>query len=158
MALTPLHSSQYLIATTKPVQGVSGAEWNGTLKASIGTLTFTAAGQGTAKMITLPAGKKIIYPYLSHVFCPAGAATGSNLSIGHAAYKTRGVAVVADPNAFLDAADLEAEVDTVLLLPDKDYFILDSDGPVDIEALIDTADSDAEGELNLVIVFATVGK
>jgi hypothetical protein len=158
MALTPLHSSQYLIATTKPIQGVSGAEWNGTLKASIGTLTFTAAGTGTAKMIILPAGKKIIYPYLSHIFCPAGTAT-ADIHVGYSAYKTRGVAVAADDNAFLDNADLGAgEIDQVLDLPDKDYFILDSDGPVDIEVLIDTANSPAAGELNLVLVWASVGK
>jgi len=158
MALTPLHSSQYLTSITKPIQRVDGSEWGGALKASIGLLTFTAAGTGTAKMITLPAGRKIIFPYLSQVFCPAGTST-SDLHVGYSAYVTpAGLAVNADDNAFLDNADLGAEVDTVLLLPDADYFILDSVRSVDIEVLIDTANSPASGELSLKIVWAQGGK
>lgn len=158
MALTPLHSSQYLTSITKPIQRVDGSEWGGTLKASIGQLTFTAAGQGTAKMITLPAGRKIIFPYLSQVFCPAGS-TNADLHVGYSAYvEPDGDAVVADDNAFLDNADLGAEVDTVLLLPDADYIIIDSVRAVDIEVMIDTANSPASGELSLKIVWAQAGK
>lgn len=158
MALTPLHSSQYLISTTKPIQGVSGAEWNGTLKSSIGTLTFTVAGTGTAKMVTLPAGKKIIFPDLCRFVCPAGAVT-ADAEIGHSAYKTRGVPVAASPSAFLLDSDIGGgAVDTAFLLPAIGYFILDSDGPVDIEMLIETANSPAAGTALVLVVWASVGK
>lgn len=159
MALTPLHSSQYLISTTKPIQGVSGAEWNGTLKSSIGSLTFTVAGQGTAKMITLPAGKKIVFPDLCRFVCPAGTAT-ADAHVGHSAYVTpAGASVAADDNAFLDNSDIGGgAVDTAFVLPAVGYYIIDSKGPVDIEVLIDTANSPAAGEMFVLVVWASVGK
>jgi hypothetical protein len=159
MALSPLHSSQYLVSTTKPIQRVDGADWGASLKSSVGSLTFTAAGTGTAKMVTLPAGRKIIFPDLCRIVAPQGS-TNADLHVGHSAYvEPDGDTVSADDNAFADNLDLGgAALDQAFALPAVGYYVIDSKGPVDIEVLIDTANSAAAGEMFLLVVWAAVGK
>jgi hypothetical protein len=159
MALTPLHSSQYLVSTTKPVQRVDGSDWGAAIKSSLGSLVFTVAGTGTANMITLPAGRKIIIPDYSRIVCPQGTATAT-LSVGHNGFtKPDGTVVAADGAAFASVLAVGAgAIDQSLPLPAVGYFVLDSRGPVDITATIATANSPASGEMLLLLLWAAVGK
>lgn len=154
-AFAPLHSAEYLNFTAVPVVHVPSADWNGKLRSAQGTLTFTAAGTGTAKMIVLPAGRKIIYPDLCRIVCPVGTAT-ADLHIGHSAYtKPDGTTVAADDNAFADNVDVGGgAIDAAWTLPAVGYYVIDSKEPVTLEVMIDTANSPAAGEMLLSVVYA----
>jgi hypothetical protein len=156
MAITPLHSSQYLAAkVTEPRSAVHGSDWGGKLRMSYGKITFTAAGTGTAKMVTLPAGRKIILTDLCRFICPAGTST-ADAHNGFTAYtQPDGTAVSADDNAFLDNSDIGGgAIDSAFVLPADGVFVLDSVQAVDIELMIDTANSPASGDAYVVVVYA----
>jgi len=152
MPLTPAVSAQY--AAVAAGGYVSGADWDGNLHVAHASLTFTVAGTGTAKLITLPPGRKIIFPDISRIVCPAGT-SGAVLSIGHTAYVTpAGSTVSAGAAAFLSAQSITSALDAALVLPAVGYFVMDSIGSVDIEALVATQNSPAAGEMYLLLVYS----
>ena len=155
MALTPTDSEQIVALEAEPVSQVASPDWDGKICVSVGKLTFTAAGTGTAAMVKLPAGRKLIFPDLSRIVCPIGTAT-ADLHIGHTAYtEPDGDAVAADDNAFGDNIDVGGgAIDAAWTLPAAPYFVMDSIGDVDIEVMIDTANSPAAGDMYLVVVYA----
>jgi len=161
-AFAPAHSAQYTGAkvTVPPVHNPA-SDWDGKLKFAHGKLTFTGAGTGTAKMLTLPPGRKVILPYLSRFICPAGTAT-ADAHVGYTAYtEPDGTAKVADDNAFLDNSDIGGgAIDTALAAltltaTAGSPFIIDSKEPVDIEVMIDTAASPAAGDMFVIIAYAS---
>lgn len=115
MPVSPDKSSQYAnIAAVPPVLN-DGLDHAG-LKAAHSVLTLTAAGQGDAKMIRLPAGKLRIYPRLGRLVAPQGAAA-STLSVGLGAYtKKDGTVASADVDALLVATSTAASAVTTALL------------------------------------------
>lgn len=155
MAITPSTSDQYTDYAAEPVEQVSASDWSATVASAVGTLTFTAAGTGTAQMIRLPAGRKLIFPDLCRIICPIGTAT-SDLHVGHTAYtEPDGTAVAADDNAFADNLDVGgAAIDAAFSLPAGAYFEMDSTGAVDIEVMFDTANSPAAGTMTILVVYA----
>lgn len=159
MPLTPLHSSQYLQTIRKPIQYLHPLEWGGTLKVSLATYIFPLrnvpplffdGGQGTAKLITLPAGRKYLWLNLCRIRVSSAGVFTSDGHLGHAGWTTpAGSVVPASPNAFTDNQDLGnggggAHIDIAPNLPSaaiaRNPFVIDSIKPVDIEYMIDTAD------------------
>jgi hypothetical protein len=158
MALTPTMSREYTQYQSEPVEQVKSPDWDGKLSVSVGKLTFTAAGQGAAQMVLLPAGRKIIFPDLCRIICPQGA-TDADLHVGHGAYTDAesGDAVNADDNAFADNLDLGgAAIDAAFSLPAAAPFYLDSKEQVDITITIDTGDSAAAGDAYVVVVYGSL--
>lgn len=154
MALTPEKSAQYTDFTAIPGVSVHGAEWDGKIRTAVGKMTYTAAGQGQAKMLRLPAGRKLIFPDLCRIVSPAAAA-GSTIDVGHGAYtKPDGTAVAADIDAFLDGEVNTAAVDKAFVLPAAPYFVLDSKDGVDITMDVAVADSPSTGDAYVVVVYA----
>lgn len=156
MPLTPLHSAEWLQFTSAPPQLQHSYKWGAKLHGMSASLTFTAAGQGTAKMFRLPAGRVRIFPDLCRLVCPAGVAT-SDLHIGHAAYVNEaGTAVAAADNAFADNLDVGAgALDQTWPLPTVGYLDVHSRNGIDIEVMFDTANSPASGEMVLLCVYQT---
>jgi len=154
MPLAPLHSAEWVQFTATPAILQSSHKWGSKLRASTASLTFTAAGQGTAKMLRLPAGKLRVLVDACRIVCPVAVAL-SDLHIGYAAHTDQaGVAVVADDNAFADNLDVGgAALDQTWPLPAGGYLDLDSRDGVDVEVMFDTANSPAAGEMWLLVVF-----
>lgn len=153
----PLKSAQYTNFTATPRVMTPAYEWGGKMRASTGTLTFTAAGAtGTAKMLRLPAGKVRVYTNLCRIVCPIGTAT-ADLHVGWAAYVSgaTGLAVVADDNGFADNLDVGgAAIDAAFTLPAGGIKDFDSADGVDIEIMVDTAASPAAGDARVIVVFS----
>ena len=154
-AFAPADSAEYLQAVvTEPHARVSTPDWGGRLEVSKGSLTFTGAGTGTARMVKLPAGRLIIFPDLCRVVCPIGA-TDADLHVGRGAYVGMdGVTVVADTAAYADNLDLgAAAIDQAWVLPAVGYAVVESKSGVDITITIDTADGPASGEAQVTVVY-----
>jgi hypothetical protein len=129
-------------------------EWGAKLARSYGKLTFTAAGQGVADLIKMPAGRVIILPDLCRVVCPAGAA-GATLDIGYAAHvNDLGVAVVADPDALLTAEVITGAIDMAFTDPTNGELELVSQDGFSITATVAVANSPAAGDLLVSVVYA----
>lgn len=155
MALTPAKSSQYTDFTALPGVSVHGAEWDAKSRKYVGKLTYTVAGTGEAKMIRLPAGRKLIFPDTSRMVSPAGSA-GATMSVGHSAYtKPDGTAVAADTAAFANAVVITSAIDQALPLPAAPYLVIDSKEGVDVTINIATANSPAAGDAYVVLDVAT---
>lgn len=156
MAITPAKSSQYTMqdGTHATILRAPSSDVGSKLRASYGKLTFTAAGTGTAKMLRLPPGKVRVHTDLCRVVCPVGTAT-ADLHVGYAAYTGGdGVAVVADDNAFADNVDVGGgAIDAAFSLPAGGFLEFDSLDGVDIEVMIDTANSPAAGDLVVSVVY-----
>jgi hypothetical protein len=157
MPLSPLHSNEWLQFTAVPPIKAQPHK-AGRLYISSATLTFTGAGQGTAKMLRLPPGKVRIWSDLSRIVCPQGTASAV-LSVGYAAYTNEaGTAVVANPAALASALTIgSAAQDVVLPLPAGGFLDVDSQNGIDIECLIATANSPAAGDMTLSIAYTRAG-
>ena len=154
-AFAPADSAEYLQAVvTEPKSRVSTPDWGGRLEVSKGSLTFTGAGTGTARMVRLPAGRLIIFPDLCRVVCPVGTAT-ADLHVGLGAYvNMAGTTVAAAPAAYADNLDVGGgAIDVAWPLPAVGYAVVESKSGVDITTLIDTADSPAAGEMQVTVVY-----
>lgn len=153
-AFAPLHAAEWLQFVSVPPQYPHSYKWGGKLHGFSASLTFTGAGTGTAKMFRLPAGKLRIFPDQSRVVCPVGTAT-ADLHIGYASYVNEaGTTVAASANAFADNLDVGGgALDQAWPLPAVGYLDVHSQRGIDIEVLIDTANSPAAGELFLLCVF-----
>lgn len=154
----PQVSSQYSDRNAGTL--VHGAYWGGHLYAVYAKLTFTAAGFGTgiAKLSMLPPGKKLIFPDLSRIICPQGTATAT-LDIGLGAYTkaSDGSTVNATPTALMSAGAVGAgALDQAPTLPATAFLEIDSGGPVDVTARVNTANSPAAGDLEVLVVFAMI--
>lgn len=152
----PLVSAQYNDKTNGTF--VHGVYWGGELQVAYGKLTFTAAGFGTgkAKLAVLPPGRKLIVPDLSRIVCPVGTAT-ADLHVGLGAYTraSDGVAVAADETAFMDNGDVGGgAIDSAFVKPAGALLEVDSKEPVDVIAMIDTANSPAAGDLEVLVAYA----
>jgi hypothetical protein len=151
----PLKSAEFTNFSATPPLLVGSYRWGSKMRGSSASLTFTAAGTGTAKMIRLPAGKVRVITDLCRIVCPVGTAT-SDLHVGYAAHVSgsTGAAVVADDNAFADNVDVGGgAIDAAFTLPAVGYFDFDSADGVDLEVMFDTANSPAAGEMWLYVAF-----
>jgi hypothetical protein len=158
MPLAPLHSAEWLQFTSTPPIKQSPHKWGGKMHYSSGSLTFTGAGVGTAKMFRLPPGKVRVWSIFSRLVCPQGT-TNADLHVGYAAHVNEaGTPVVADDNAFADNLDLgAAALAQSLPLPAVGYLDLDSQNGIDVEVMIDTANSPAAGEMMLCLAYQRAG-
>lgn len=154
MALTPLFSAEFSDYQSKPKKQIEAWKWGSKVRSSVAKYTPTVAAQGTAQVIRLPAGKIRVFPDLSRMASPAGAA-GATLSVGYESYtRADGTVVAADPVAFANAVVITAAVDQALPLPTAPYLDLDSQDGVTIFITIATANGPAAGDINLVFVYA----
>lgn len=162
MALTPSNSTQYAEVVANPSVRQEAQDWDGNLIMARGTLVLTATGTGTANMLILPAGRKLVYPHLSVVSCPDGTAN-SVLSVGHLAYTTPagpGAVAEATVNADIDAfaSDLAngagALVNTELDV--QSPVVIDSKGEVVVTITIETANG-GTGTYELDLAYAKIG-
>lgn len=156
MALSPAYSAGYKAALVDtPPTVVHSSNWGAKLRFSKDKLTFTAAGQGTAPIIHMPAGKIVIFPDLCRLVCPQGTAT-ADLHVGYGPYTNAAGSVVnRDDNAFADNVDIGgAAKDEAFSLPAAPYLEFESQSGFDIEVMIDTANSPASGDLIIVVAFA----
>lgn len=151
MALTPAVSSQYAAFVAEPQQQQKAADWDGNLIAARGTLVLTASGTGTASILILPAGRKLVYPHLSVISAPDGA-TSSDINVGHAAYD----AVTADIDAFHVDGDLAGGPLKNSVLNVQSPVVVDSKEDVVVTITIDTANG-LTGTYELVLVYARAG-
>ncbi len=153
MALTPAVSAEYALQVGPPAARVSTPDWGGRLEVSKGSLTFTAAGQGTAQMIRLPAGRLIIFPDLCRLVVPAGVA-GALVQVGLGSYvDMTGATIAAAPSALaLDVANTAA-IDAVLPLPAVGYLVIESKAGVDVTLAVGTQNSAAAGEAEITLVY-----
>lgn len=162
MALTPSNSSQYAEVVANPSVRQEAQDWDGNLIMTRGTLVLTASGTGTANMLILPAGRKLVYPHLSCVSAPDGA-TSSDLSVGHLAYKTPagpGATAEATVNADIDtfAADLDLGGGPLVNaeLTAQSPVLIDSKGEVVVTITIETANG-LTGTYELDLAYAKIG-
>ena len=157
MPLSPLHSAEWLQFTSNPPQLPHAYKWGGKLYTRSSTLTFAAAGLGTAKMFRLPPGRVRVFSYLSRVVCAAGT-TNCDLSIGYASYVDEaGVTVAADPGAWGLDLDAGTAIGAALTLPAAGILDLNSRGGIDVEARFTTANSPATGACTLVLAYQIGG-
>ena len=149
MALTPSKSTEYTNYTATP-RVESGAEWDSKVRISNGTLVLTASGTGTASMLVLPAGRKLVYPHLSCISGPDGA-TNADISVGHAAYTDPSSgAVIADIDAFSADNDLGGGPLVNSVLNVRGPVVIDSEENVVVTITVETANAlTGTYELNL---------
>lgn len=158
MALAVTQSTQYANSVASPVVLNPGADWDAKLRIARGTLVLTASGTGTASMIKLPAGRKLVYPHLSCVSAPDGAAT-SDINVGHGAYHNPASsgddrdAITADIDAFHVDGDLAGGPLKNSVLNVQSPVLIDSDDDVAVTITIDTANG-LTGTYELVIAYA----
>lgn len=155
MALTPSKSTEYTNYSATPREFNKPHVWGAKLRFSYAKLTFTAAGTGTAQLIRLPAGKVWIIPDLCRVIQTAAGTLNADLHIGNAAYtKQDGSAGAAVNNSLADNLAADAAIDSALTAPASDILEFDSQDGVDIEAMYDTANSPASGDLVLMLAYS----
>jgi hypothetical protein len=158
MALAVTQSTQYANSVASPVVLNPGADWDAKLRIARGTLVLTASGTGTASMIKLPAGRKLVYPHLSCISGPDGAAT-SDINVGHGAYHNPASsgddrdAITADIDAFHVDGDLAGGPLKNSVLNVQSPVLIDSDDDVAVTITIDTANG-LTGTYELVIAYA----
>lgn len=153
MPLTPAVSSQYADYSAKPQKMVRPQDWGAPIKMNFGKLTYTAAGQGTAQVIRMPAGRVRILPDLSRLVSPAGTA-GQTIDVGYGAHKdASGTDVVAAPAAFLAAEVNTAALDLALKLPASGELVLESQDGFDITFTVATQNSAAAGDVIVYIAY-----
>jgi hypothetical protein len=159
MTLAVTKSSQYTDATASPVVRVPGADWDAKLRMSRGTLVLTASGTGTASIIKLPAGRKLIYPHLSVWSAPDGAAS-SDINVGLGAYHNPASsgddrdAVVADIDALCVDGDLAGgPTENKVFTGVKSPVLVDSDDDVDVTITIDTGNG-LTGTYEICVAYA----
>jgi hypothetical protein len=154
MPLSPSKSEQYAKYDAQPRQYVPSSDWGSKLRYSFGKITFTAAGQGTAQMVRLPAGRVRVLSDLSRIICPAGTTT-SDLHVGYGPYtKQDGTAVARVDNAFANDLDVGGgAIDQPFPLPAEGFIEFDSRDGVDIEIMIDTANGPASGNAYVMVAF-----
>lgn len=158
MALAVTQSTQYANSEASPVVLNPGADWDAKLRIARATLVLTASGTGTASMIKLPAGRKLIYPHLSCISAPDGA-TSSDIEVGHGAYHNPASsgddrdAVIADIDAFHVDGDLASGPLKNSVLNVQSPVLVDSDDEVDITMSINTGNG-LTGTYELVIAYA----
>jgi len=141
---------------------VSAKDWGSKLRASYAKLTFTAAGftsaaAGDIALVRMPAGKVRILSFLSRIVWPIGTGT-SDLDIGIGAYKNNaGTTVALDGIALGDSIDVGgAAINAALPLPIPaagGYLDVESQDGFDIVCSFDTANSPADGDLVLTVVY-----
>lgn len=153
MALTPALSTEYALQVGPPAARVSTPDWHGRLEVAKAILTFTAAGQGQAQMIRMPAGRLIIFPDLSRIVCPAGT-TGGLLSIDRGAYvDMTGATVAAAVGAYMTGQSITSAIDLAWTLPADVFDVVESKGGFDINVTIGTQNSPASGNMVLAVVY-----
>lgn len=158
MALAVTQSTQYANSVASPVVLNPGADWDAKLRIARGTLVLTASGTGTASMIKLPAGRKLIYPHLSCFSGPDGAAT-SDINVGHGAYHNPASSgddrdlINADIDAFHVDGDLAGGPLKNSVLNVQSPVLIDSDDDVAVTITIDTANG-LTGTYEVVIAYA----
>lgn len=156
MPLSPLHSAEWLQFTSTPSIKAQPHK-AGKLYVSSASLTFTGAGQGTAKMLRLPPGKLRIWSYLSRVGCPIGAAS-STISLGFPAYtKEDGTTQAANAAALASVVSTTSLVAQALPLPAIGYLDVDSQNGIDIEAAFAGGNTAAAGECVVAIAYTRAG-
>lgn len=145
MALAVTQSTQYANSEASPVVLNPGADWDAKLRISRATLVLTASGTGTASMMKLPAGRKLVYPHLSCWSAPDGAAS-SDINVGHGAYHNPASsgddrdAITADIDAFCVDGDLAGGPSKNIAFSGvASPVLIDSDDEVDVTITIDTA-------------------
>lgn len=156
MPLSPLHSAEWLQFTAVPPLKAAPHK-AGKLYIASASLTFTGAGQGTAKMLRLPPGKLRIWSYLSRVGCPIGAAS-STISLGFPAYTQEdGTTAAAAPAALASAVSTTSLVAQTLPLPAIGYLDVTSQAGIDVEALFAGGNTAASGEVVVAIAYTRAG-
>jgi len=142
-ALVPLKSAEYILHDAAPREFIKGEIWGGKLRSSSAEFTATTVGFSASpvQMIRMPAGRVRIYPLVSFVDLPDGAATAT-AHVGYGAHVDEaGATVAADPNAFLNAEDIATgPIRKLLVLPATGFLDLNSQAGFDITITFNTAD------------------
>lgn len=160
----PSKSAQYVQYSASPMQMVKPTEWGAVKRASVGKLTFTAAGFTTAaagdlQLIRMPAGRIRILERESLIVCPAGTAT-ADLDVGYGSYRDQnGVLVAGDGDGFAASLDvgggaINAAFNATGVIDGREFYSQDG---FDIVASVDTANSPASGDL-IVLVTYLIGR
>ena len=117
-----------------------GLEVSGDMRIAFFDYTHSAgAGTGEVNLVTLPAGRIVIFSDLSRIVA-SQMATSADLHLGYRAHTTQaGVTVNEDDNAFLNDSDVaSAAVDAAFVLPAGGFIELNSKEGITIFALIDS--------------------
>lgn len=159
MTLAVTQSTQYANSEATPMVLNPGADWDAKLRMSRGTLVLTASGTGTASILKLPAGRKLIYPHLSVWSAPDGAST-ADINVGLGAYHEPASsgddrdAVVADIDALCVDGDLAGGPSkNIVFTGVASPVVVDSDDEVDVTITIDTARG-LTGTYEVVVAYA----
>lgn len=160
MAVTPDKSAQYTNLTAVPPVLNDGRD-HGKLRMAHAKLTLTAAGQGDAKMIRLPAGKVRIFPRLGRLVAPQGAAS-STIAVGLGAYtKMDGTTANADVDALLTATSTAGGAVTAALLGTAagqvEFVELESKDGVDVTITAAGGDTAAAGDIVVSAPYVLAG-
>jgi hypothetical protein len=161
MPLTPAVSAQYANLSAVPPVLNDGRD-HGRLRMAHGALTYTAAGQGDAKVIRLPQGKIRIFPRLGRQATDANAAAASTLSVGLGAYvKADGSVASADVDALLVATAVGAATTTTALLgtatDNVEFVEIESKGGVDVTITWAAGNSPASGKHYISVPYVMAG-
>jgi hypothetical protein len=151
---TPTSASAY--AAQISAEKAPALEVMGAMKVAFFDYTHSAgAGTGEVNLVSLPAGRIVIYSDLSRVVTSAYAAT-ADLHLGFRAYTHQdGSAVAEDDNAFLDNADAGGgALDQAWVLPAGGVTELNSQGGITIYALIDTGNIENTDTLSGWVCYA----
>jgi hypothetical protein len=131
------------------------------LQVAVATYTHVDGAETdlTLNVLRLPAGRIRVYSYLSKLWASQQVAT-ANLSLGYAEYTNEeGTIVVADINAFIDAADVGGgALDQVWTLPSAlgEYTEFNSQDGIVIIVTIDTENIEDTDTINVVCVYSKV--